>query len=205
MSNSQDAGVPDDLVELGWIVSAYGIKGWVKIQPHSAQSEALLGAGTWWLRASATPLGKAGALLRPMPAKVIAARHHGANVVAQLDVAADRDAAEKLKGHSVWVPRASFPAAGEDEYYWVDLIGCRLYGEQDGQPTLIGQVVEVIDNGAHAVLRVARGQPGPTGDLDLLRDAKGRTVDVLVPFVSAHVHTVDIAGKRLDSNWPAEF
>lgn len=205
MSNFQDAGVPDDLVELGWIVSAYGIKGWVKIQPHSAQSEALLSARKWWLKASATPLGKAGALLRPFPAKVIAARHHSASVVAQLDISPDRDEAEKLKGHSVWVSRASFPAADEDEYYWVDLIGCQLYGQQDGLPALIGQVVEVIDNSAHAVLRVAQGQLNEQGELELLRDAKGRTIDVLVPFVNAHVHTVDIANKRLDSNWPVEF
>lgn len=206
MSASQDAGIPDDLVELGRIVSAYGIKGWVKIQPHSTEAEVLLDAEQWWLKAPAAPLERPGALSRPYPVKVLAARPQGSTVVARIDASPGRDAAEKLKGHSVWARRASFPPADDDEYYWVDLIGCLLFGDRNGSSALIGRVVEVIDNGAHAVLRVARAKAASEGtEPELLHDAKGRTVDVLVPFVNAHVHTVDIANKRLDSNWPADF
>ncbi len=204
MPNSQDAGVPDDLVELGRIVSAYGVKGWVKIQPHSARAEVLLKAKRWWLQAPVPP-GNTGALSRPFAASVFAARPHSATVVAQLDIVPDRDRAEALKGHTVWVPRTEFPAADDDEYYWVDLIDCQLWGELDGEPALIGKVIEVIDNGAHAILRVARASLDEHGVLTPLLNEKGRSVDVLVPFVSAHVHTVDIANKRLDSNWPVEL
>ncbi len=204
MPNSQDAGVPDDLVELGRIVSAYGVKGWVKLQPHSARAEVLLKAKKWWLQAPVPP-GASGALSRPFATGVIAARPHGATVVAQLDAVPDRDRAEALKGHTVWVPRAQFPAADDDEYYWVDLIDCQLWGDQGGEPALIGKVVEVIDNGAHAILRVARASLDAQGEMTLLLNDKGRTVDVLVPFVNAHVHTVDIANKRLESNWPVEL
>ena len=44
-----------------------------------------------------------------------------------------------------------------------------------------------------------QGSPTP------LLDAKGRAVETLVPFVAAHVHTVDLENRRLDSNWPADF
>lgn len=204
MPNSQDAGVPDDLVELGRIVSAYGVKGWVKIQPHSAQAEVLFNAKKWWLQAPVPP-GSPGALSRAFAAKVVAVRPHSATVVAQLDIVPDRDRAEALKGHTVWVPRSEFPAAGDDEFYWVDLIDCQLWGEHDGVPALIGVVAEVIDNGAHAILRVARASLDEQGALRPLLNEKGRSIEVLVPFVSAHVHTVDIAHKRLDSNWPVEL
>jgi len=197
--------VPDDLVELGRIVAAYGVKGWVKIQPHSTHADVLLGAKEWWLKSPVSPLGKAGISALPLPVEVLAARPQGSTVVAQLDVSPDRDSAERLKGHTVWVPRAAFPPIEGDEYYWVDLIGCRLYGEHEGAAVLIGQVAEVIDNGAHAVLRVERARENEHGGLDLLHDARGRTSSVLVPFVQAHVHTVDISSKRLDSNWPADF
>jgi 16S rRNA processing protein RimM len=110
-----------------------------------------------------------------------------------------------MKGHTVWVPRSDFPSADDDEYYWIDLIGCRLYGELDGQPALIGQVADVIDNGAHALLRVHRASVNADGELVLMQNEKGRAIEVLVPFVNALVHTVDIANKRLDSNWPVEF
>lgn len=203
-SSTLHAGAPEDLVELGRIVSAYGVRGWIKIQPHSSDARTLLTADVWWLKAPVPP-GKTGALSSPAPAHVLASRPHGATLVAQLDTVPDRDVAETLKGHTVWVSRAKFPDAEDDEYYWVDLVGCLLYGEHEGQPALIGQVVEVIDNGAHGILRVARAIQDSAGELTFTRKDSGREDEVLVPFVRAHVHTVDLANKRLDSNWPVEF
>jgi 16S rRNA processing protein RimM len=205
MPSDADAGAPDDLIELGRIVSAYGIKGWVKIQPHSTQAEVLLKASTWWLRAPLSSLEESGVLSRALPAKVLACRPQGLTVVANLDTVPDRDRAEAMKGHTVWVPRAAFPKPDPDEYYWVDLIDCRLFGLLDDQPALIGKVIEVLDNGAHAVLRVARAAQDQQGGLVLQKNDKGRYVEILVPFVNAHVHTVDIANKRLESNWPVEL
>ena len=43
MSAAASNAAPADLIELGRITAAYGIKGWVKVQPHSAQAEVLLG------------------------------------------------------------------------------------------------------------------------------------------------------------------
>ena len=195
---------PADLVELGRIVSAYGVRGWVKVQPHSSNSQVLLKSKTWWLQAPVPKIGL-GALSLPYSVGVVACRPQGATVVAQLDAVAHRDQAEALKGHTVWVPRADFPPADDNEYYWVDLIGCRLFGDHDGQAALIGQVVDVVDNGAHAVLRVARATFDNEDNLVLLQTPRGKPIEVLVPFVAAHVHTVDLAAKRLDSNWPVEF
>lgn len=185
-------------------MSAYGVRGWVKVQPHSSDAHTLLAADVWWLQAPVPP-GKTGALSSPRPARVLASRPQGATVVAQLDSVPDRDCAKTMKAHTVWVSREKFPAADDDEFYWVDLIGCLLFGEHEGQPALIGQVVEVIDNGAHGILRVARATQDTAGELTFVQSDKGRVEDVLVPFVRAHVHTVDLANKRLDSNWPVEF
>src|SRR5204863_97766 len=66
---------------------------------------------------------------RPAPAavppflKITQAKHHGDGVVAQVQEVEDRSGAEALRGARVFVPRASFPTANPDEYYWVDLIG----------------------------------------------------------------------------------
>lgn len=200
--------MPDDLVELGRIVDAYGIRGWVKIQPYSATSEVLLETSAWWLKAS-VPHGASGAFSHPpnsvRQVRVLASRRQGATIVAQLEGVLDRDHALALRSNSVWVSRSGFPPADDDEYYWVDLIGCRLMGLHDDQPALIGQVAEVIDNGAHAVLRVARAQEAADGSLELLRNEKGRTLEVLVPFVKAHVHTVDMANRCLHSDWPIDW
>lgn len=206
-SNSAPVGssLPQDLVEIGRVLGAYGVKGWVKVQPYSADAAALLTARQWWLKAPVPP-GKSGALSHPQITRVVSVKKHGSAVVAQLAAIPDRDRAEASKGYSIWVPRASFPKADPDEFYWVDLVGCRVMGvDSEGNPALIGQVMEVSDNGAHGLLHVARAEDDGQGGLALLLNEKGRTQEVLVPFVEAHVHNVDLSKKLLESNWPVDL
>jgi len=195
---------PTDLIELGRITAAYGVKGWVKVQPHSANAEVLLSASQWWLTRPVPELARGAVASAPVVIKVLQARSQGATVVAQLAGIADRDQAEAMRGYSVQAPRGSFPAPAEDEYYWVDLIGCALYTSANGEPTLIGVVDEVLDNGAHAVLKVLCQKVGAEGPEPIL-NAKGRPAEMLVPFVRAHIHAVDLAARRIDSDWPADL
>lgn len=194
---------PEDLVELGRISDAYGIKGWIRIRPHSSDGDTLLDTRQWWLKPPAPSTG-AGDFAFVRRVKVANSRMHSDVIVARLDGMGDRTQAETLKGWSVWVSRSDFPALGTDEYYWIDLVGCRLYGDDNGQQMLIGQVIGVMDNGAHGILQVARARLGPKGQFEFLMDAKGRQLEALVPFVAAHVHTVDLENKQLYSNWPVD-
>lgn len=190
---------PDDLIELGRIVSAFGVQGWVKLKPHSSQPAVLLKAKRWWLLPYAAPASSVRPIWRC--SEVSSCRVHSDHLIAQLKGVDGRDAAEALKGYSVWVSRAEFPAADDEEYYWVDLIGCELYGEQAGQPELMGVVREVSDNGAHAVLHVEQRQTA--GAEQGAKPSKPKIT--LVPFVEAHVRGVDIAARRIDTDWPADF
>ncbi|HLR12630.1 MAG TPA: ribosome maturation factor RimM, partial [Burkholderiaceae bacterium] len=105
-----------------------------------------------------------------------------------------------------WVPRSEFAPAATDEYYWTDLVGCQLFGEDDsGQSVLLGEVIHVSDNGAHALLHVQRLLSQPDGSQTPQRNARGRPRIDLIPFVGAHVHTVDLAARQLLSNWPSSF
>ena len=207
MSRSEDRAAveePQDLVELGRVSGAYGIRGWIKIQPHAAGSAALLKSRSWWLRRTAAPV-HSGEASPAWLVKVLKSRTQGSTIVANLQDVIDRNDAEKLRGCTVWVSRAEFPAVEEDEYYWVDLIGCEVYGEQDGSSVLLGVVEDVMDNGVHAILRVKRLAEDQHGELQALLDDKGKQVESLVPFVAAHVHTVDLGNRRLESNWPVDF
>src|SRR5690606_21127350 len=113
----------------------------------------------------------------------------------------DRDQAQAWKGWTILVPRSAFPALAEGEFYWVDLLGCTVIGKNgQGEDVVLGTVSEVGDNGAHAVLHVARVEAGAP-----MLDAKGRQRESLIPFVGAHVHGVDLAAKRIDSDWPDDF
>jgi 16S rRNA processing protein RimM len=197
---------PSDLVELGRIVSGYGVRGWVKIQPHSSNTDVLRKATIWWLGKPVPPAKRsaaqsAGDAKPTMQVKVLAARTQGTTVVAQLDGINDRDQAESLVGCTVHVSKSLFPPAKADEYYWLDLESCIVY--ETGTQSLIGVVSEVLDNGAHAILRVQR-----LTSLDPrtpLLDEKGKVSEMLVPFVEAYVQHVDIQAKKIDTDWPLDF
>jgi 16S rRNA processing protein RimM len=190
-----DVAAPADLIEVGHVVEAYGVRGGLKVQPYSTQPDTLLAAKIWWLRK-----GK-----ETRRATVVEAKRHGATVAATWAGVADRDQAHAWRGWSVLVPRSDFPAPAEGEFYWVDLIGCELkgLGSEGGSKIVLGKVVEVIDNGAHAILRVERVVPEDT--TQPLLDAKGKVKEILVPFVDAYVLSVDITSKSIDSDWPADF
>ena len=194
-----DPAAPADLVEVGRVAEAYGVRGGIKIQPYSAQPDALLAARTWWL----SKPGKPG----PQRVEVASAKRHGAGVAATWTGVADRDQALAWKGWTVLVPRSVFPKPAEGEFYWVDLIGCELFGvDAQGGQVALGSVSDVSDNGAQAILHVARVVPVAADQpRQPMLDAKGGQVETLVPFVDAYIRGVDLDARRIESDWPADF
>ena len=46
------ANLPEDAIEVARIADAWGVKGWFKVVPHSADPEALFSAKRWFLQPS---------------------------------------------------------------------------------------------------------------------------------------------------------
>ena len=96
----------------------------------------------------------------------------------------DSEAAAALRGRLVVVPASELPAPEEGEFYWYQLVGCRVL-RPDGEE--VGIVRELWETGAHDVL-VVEGHDGrqrlvPTARA-LLREidpAAGRIVTENVP------------------------
>ncbi|SAK69934.1 16S rRNA-processing protein RimM [Caballeronia temeraria] len=193
-SNPQDAAIepvealPDDAVEVGFIADAYGLKGWVKIVPHAngkQGGDALLDAKRWWL-----VKGRDRKSVRCLQSKV-----HADTIVARLAGCDDRDAALALKGHTVSIARSDFPKLdSDDEFYWVDLIGLDVENEAG---VALGRVADLIDNGAHSILRIE--YPGTN------KDGEPVTEERLIPFVGVYVKTVDRTAKRIVVDWDADY
>jgi len=172
--------IPDDLVLVGYIAGAYGLQGWVRIRPYSADADALLHAKTWWLDKPA---------MRDV--ERMQAKEHSGDVVAQLLGVADRDAAEALKGATVQIARSHFPALSDNEFYWIDLIGLTVENLQGEQ---LGTVVDMMDNGAHPILRVAGMSAG---------DDKAQ--EMLIPFVDQFVIGIDREAKKISVDWGLDY
>lgn len=179
------AELPADAIEVGRIADAWGVKGWFKVFPHSAQPEALFSSRRWFLM----PPG-GGAQVFRLPVRE--AREHADCVVATSPEVPDRTAAEALKGARVFVPRSSFPTPGDDEYYWVDLIGLEV---RNREGVVLGTVRELLATGPQTTL-VLEAEP-PAGET--------KPVERMVPFVSAFVDKVDLQGKLITVDWQPDY
>lgn len=116
--------------------------------------------------------------------EVSASRIHGATVVAKLAGIETREQALGLKGSTVAVRRQALPPPEEGRYYLADLIGLEVVNEQGAT---LGVVMQTYSNGAHDVIEVS-------GD---------RTR--LIPWVAAVVRSVDLAGRRIEVEWGADW
>ena len=185
--NLEPADLPADAIEVARIHDAWGVKGWFKVLPHSASPEALFSSRRWFLQPSertAKPAFTGTVLLRIREAK-----EHSDAVVASAHDVDGRDAAEALKGARVFVPRSSFPTPGEDEFYWVDLIGLAVVN-REGVP--LGRVKDLMATGPQTVLV-------------LEFEEAGRLAERMIPFVAAYVDAVDLATRTITVDWQPDY
>jgi 16S rRNA processing protein RimM len=75
------------------------------------------------------------------------------NGIARFAEVKDRNAAERLRGTELTVPRSALPPLGDGEYYHADLIGLPAVST-DGEP--LGTVVLVDNFGAGDVLEIEK-------------------------------------------------
>ncbi len=177
MSAAAQAAEAGAMVVMGRIAGAWGVKGWVKVAPYSADPAALADYRTWWTCRDGGPWEAW---------DVITSRPHGATVIGQLAGIATPEDAQRMRGVLVALPRAVLPAAGDDEVYLADLPGLAVVNRQG---VALGTVESVQETGAHPVLKVA--------------EAGGRVR--LIPFVAAYVDSVDLAERKLAVDWGEDY
>ena len=107
---------------------------------------------------------------------------HTTQVVAQLAGVENRDAALRLKGNEVAVPRDSLPKPENGSFYWSDLIGLAIVNT-GGEA--LGEVKEMFSNGAQDVIDVA-------GE-----------VKRLIPWTA--VKRVDLEARRIEVDWQKDW
>ena len=193
-----DPAWPHDAVEIGRIVDAWGLKGWIKVQPFASDPQALFSSRRWFIEPpEAAGLRRLGTAADSYPPwlEVVEAKEHGEVVVARVTDVDDRTAAEALRGARVFVGRSSFPSAGSDEYYWVDLIGLLVVNRQG---ETLGTVIGLIDTGPHSVLRL-RPEEAPS------EGAAVESSERLIPFVAAYVDAVSLPDRRITVDWGMDY
>jgi 16S rRNA processing protein RimM len=160
---------------MGRIGAPHGVKGWVRIVPFAGSPGSLAGRGRWWI-------GGTGEWTEVEVAEIEA---QGARLVARMAGCGDRDAAARLRGREIAVPRDALPQTAPGEYYWADLVGLEVV---NAEGLSLGRVTGVFSTGPHDVLRVGEGRE-----------------ERLLPFVATVVRAVDLAARRIDVEWGADW
>ncbi len=153
---------------VGRIGRAHGIRGDVAVDVRTDDPEARFADGSV-LETDSTEVGSL---------TVTSARSHSGRLLVRFKGVDDRDAAEALRGTTLYVDSADIaPLDDPDEFHDHELIGLTAV-------TTEGETVGTVED----VLHHAQ-------DLLVITTEKGG--EVLVPFVAALVPEVDVAGGRI--------
>lgn len=158
---------PEDRILLGKICGAHGVRGDVLVQSYTARPEDIAGYGPFTDESGT----------RTFTLAVVRTTAKG--VIAHLEGVDDRTAAEALEGTGLYIARVQLPETAAEEFYLADLVGLRAVTPEGAA---IGEVIGVQNYGAGDILEIRLPDNGSTQ---------------LIPFTTAFVPSVDVAGGRI--------
>jgi 16S rRNA processing protein RimM len=136
----------DDTLLIGKIVGVHGMKGYLKIYSFD-ESIDLFERGRQIQLKSSSGAVKTVTVEDVQPYKNI--------LRIAFEGIPDRTAAEALNGSELLLKRSELPEPEEGRWYWCDLIGLAVHGN-DG--TFLGHVENLFETGSNDVLVVKRGE-----------------------------------------------
>lgn len=170
-----------DLLVLGKIVSAHGIRGAVKVFSHTDPLDNLLDYPQWILCRDG----------QQQTLRVTAGRLQGRVLVASLKGVADRNQALELVGWEICLPREQLPDLQDGEFYWHQLEGLRVV-TREGQ--LLGVIDHLLETGSNDVMVVKPCE----GSIDQR--------ERLLPYLPGqYVLDIDLQQGVMQVDWDPEF
>ncbi len=167
LRTSHDQTDEQDLLVVGRLVAAQGLRGELRVLPLSDFPERFTRPGQRWLR---QPNGQARPVQlvagRPLPGKEL--------FVIRLEACDSREAAEALLGQDLLVPASDRPQLARGEFHLLDLVGLEARLLPTGEP--LGRVTNLLHAG-NDLLEVELAESGRR---------------ILVPFVQAIVPQVEL-------------
>ena len=137
----------DTLVLIGRVAGAYGVRGEVRITAYGEDPMALVAYRDLKRQDGAPAL------------TLLSGRAAKDGLIARAREVASKEAADALKGLSLYVLRNRLPEPDEDEFYLTDLIGLQA---RSTEGAIIGRVKAVHDFGAGDILEIEPQAGGAT-------------------------------------------
>ena len=168
----------EDLIELGVVRGAYGLKGWVRVTPFAVDGSVLESARRWWL------LGDAG----PRPLVLQEVKRHAESILAKWEGCESKEVADAFKGGVVAVARGDFPVLGEGEHYLSDVVGYRVVNREGCD---LGSVTGIRSGTDTQWLEVEGGG--------------SRRPSLLIPLVDQYLDAIEPNAKMIKVDWQSDW
>jgi 16S rRNA processing protein RimM len=163
-------------VAVGRFGSPIGVKGWLRVISYANPPENILNYLPWYAF-------KEGVKVFIEQAK---GKWQGQTLVVKIDSCHDRDTAKTFTNLEIYIDRKQLPALNEEEYYWIDLIGLRVFNQEQIE---LGVVDSLLATGANDVL--------------IVKEPNGKKR--YIPYIDQVIVAVDLESKRLQVDWDAAF
>ncbi len=132
-----------ELLPLGKILKTRGIKGEVKFFPFSGQVDSIINLKRLFIQKKGEE--------KPKEFKVVRLRSHNKSHFIELKGISTIEDANELRGSTVLIEKSDLPQLREDEYYWFQLIGIKVY-TNDGE--YLGKIENLMDREPQSLLVV---------------------------------------------------
>ncbi len=172
----RDTGHTAERVEIGKVVDAFGIKGWLKIFSYCDPCNQISAYPIWYLSS----------VTKPFP--VAAARPHNQSLVAKLQGIDDCAQATAYRGCVISITSDSLPPLAEQEYYWYQLVGLEVINMRGER---LGTIKRMVATGTHDIVTVSDSQQG---------------AEYFIPYVhQVYIKAIDFDCRKMTVDWDKEW
>ena len=181
-----------DLLVVGVITQAYGIKGWVKIKSFTEPESHILSYKQCVLEQNG----------QRRSIEIEQGRPQGKALAIKIKGVDDRNQSELLRKAQLLIAKEQLVALDDDEYYWHQLEGLAVYSSYSDaestvqvEPVLLGRVSHLMATGSNDVL-VVKGKSAKDGI-----DQRER----LIPYRPEVIKKIDLEASSIEVDWDPEF
>lgn len=161
----------EDLLRVGVIAATHGIRGEVKVFPTTDDVNRFK-----QLKQVILDTGK-----EKMPLEITGVKFFKQFAILKFKEINNINEVEKYKGKDLYVTRENAVPLEENEFFIVDLIGCKVVTDEGND---LGELVDVIQTGAN--------------DVYVVKTEDGK--EVLLPYIEQCILNIDIEAKKITAH-----
>lgn len=159
---------PEDLLLVGKVIRPHGLAGLIRIWSYAQTEESFLNAGTVFLKSDRDEIQEY---------RILTVKPHGTVFLMELDGLTSLEDAKRFRGAEILIRKDSLRCESEDEYFWFELIGLKVYLNTG---RYIGILRDILETGSNDIYVVREGD-----------------AEFLIPAIHEVVEEIDLENKKM--------